>query len=258
MLNIVKIIEDYNSGKSIRELAEENNTYPNKIARLLKKSGTLLRSKEDAAKIAVAMGKINPPMLGKKRTQEEKDNIGNKRAKKWKEMHAEEKDEFKKNAKDRWEARSSEDKVNMQKQAGKALRRASTEGSKTEKFLYEHLTKSGFDVTMHKVGLISGEKFEVDLYLPSLGVAIEIDGPQHFNPVFGQANLDRTIKYDALKNGALLSKGLCVIRVKYLLKHASRSSNAKLLQLIISELRKIENKFPEEGYRLIELEITNE
>ena len=258
MLNLIKMAEDYNSGKSIREIAKENDTYPNKVARLLKKSGVSMRSKEDAAKMAVSQGKIAPPMLGKKRTQEEKDNIGNKRAKKWQEMNIDQKDEFKKNAKDRWDAKSKEERTSMQKKAGEALRKASTEGSKTEKFLYEHLTKSGYDVTMHKVGLISGEKFEVDLYLPSMGVAIEIDGPQHFNPVFGQESLDRTIKYDAIKNGALLTKGLCVIRVKYLLRHTSRSSNIKLLQLIISELRKIENKFPEEGYRLIELEITNE
>ena len=125
---------------------------------------------------------------------------------------------FKKNAKDRWELQTSEEKIDRQKRAGEALRRASTEGSKAEKFVYEHLTKAGYEVIMHKVGLIPGEKYEVDLFLPSMRVAIEIDGPQHFLPIYGEKNLRNNIKYDAIKNGALISRGICVIRIKYLLR----------------------------------------
>jgi hypothetical protein len=55
-----------------------------------------------------------------------------------------------------------------------------------------------------------------------------------------------------------LTRGLCVIRVKYLLKHSSDSVNNKLFQLVKSELSKIEKEFPPEGYRLIELEISND
>jgi very-short-patch-repair endonuclease len=258
MLNIIKIVEDYKTGKSIREIAEENNTYPNKIARNLKKSGVELRSKEEAAKIAVNRGKIKPPMLGKKRSEEEKKNISSKRAKKWKDMSDIDRDAFKDAARERWDCQSHEQKLDRQKRAGEALRRASTEGSKAEKFLYERLTRDGYDVIIHKVGLVAGEKFEVDLYLPKLNVAIEIDGPQHFLPVYGQDNLSRTIKYDSVKNGALLSRGMCVLRVKYLVKHNSASINNKMFQLIKSELIKIEQKFPLEGYRLIELEISND
>ena len=111
---------------------------------------------------------------------------------------------------------------------------------------------------MHKVGLIPGEKFEIDLYLPNLLTAIEIDGPQHFLPVYGEKNLRRNIKYDAVKSGALLSRGMCVIRVKYLLKHTSQSTNNILLKLVESELKKISQNFPEPKDRLIELEINNE
>ena len=257
MLDIKKICELYDKNHSIREIAEIYETYPNKIARILKKAGKEMRSKEEAAKIAVELGKIKPPMLGKKRTQAEKDNIAKKQVKRWQNMSEEEIETFKQNAKDRWDAESIEVKINRQKKAGEALKRASVEGSKAEKFLYEQLTKAGYDVIIHKTGLIPGQKFEVDLYIPSLKVAIEIDGPQHFLPVYGETNLHRNIKYDAIKNGALISRGLCVIRVKYLLKHTSLSTNNKLYNLIISELRKIEAEFPEEGYRLIELEITN-
>jgi len=258
MLNIIKIVEDYKTGKSIREIAEENNTYPNKIARHLKKSGVELRTKEEAARIAVDRGKIKPPMLGKKRSQEEKNNISSKRAKQWKDMNDTDRDAFKDAARERWGSQSHEKKIERQKRAGEALRRASTEGSKAEKFLYEKLTRDGYDVIIHKVGLVAGEKFEVDLYLPKMNIAIEIDGPQHFFPVYGEDNLSRTIKYDSIKNGALLNRGMCILRVKYLLKHNSDSINNKLFQLIKSELNKIELEFPPEGRRLIELEISND
>lgn len=258
MLDINQMIKEYIDGKSIREIADIYQTYPNKVARLIKKSGIELRSKEDAGRLAFDRGKITPPMLGKKRTQAEKENISNKRSKKWKEMSEQELDAFKQNAKERWESQTDEERIDRQKKAGQALRRASTEGSKAEKFLYKGLTKSGYDVIIHKVGLIPGEKFEIDLYLPSLMVAIEIDGPQHFLPIYGEENLRRNIKYDAVKSGALLSKGLCVIRVKYLLKHTSQKTNANLLRLVEAELKKISQNFPEPQNRLIELEINNE
>jgi very-short-patch-repair endonuclease len=257
MLDINKICDLYDNNHSIRDIAAIYDTYPNKIARLLKKVGKEMRSKEEAAKIAMDQGKIKPPMLGKKRTQEEKDNISAKRAQKWKEMSNEELELFKKNAKDRWDSQSEEEKIYKQQKAGEALRRASIEGSKAEKFLYEQLTKEGYDVIIHKTGLIPGEKYEIDLYIPSLLIAIEIDGPQHFFPVYGEDNLNRNIKYDSIKNGALLGRGLCIIRVKYLLKHNSQQTNKKLFDLVITQIKKIEQQFPKLQDRLIELEMSN-
>jgi len=255
MLDVKKISSLYDEGKSIRDIAMVFNTYPNKIARILKKSGKELRSKEEAAKLAVESGKIKPPMLGKTRTQAEKDNISAKRAKKWKEMSEEELESFKKSAKDRWDLQSEEEKIYKQQKAGEALRRASIEGSKAEKSLYKELLKLGYDVIIHKKGLIPGEKYEVDLFLPSLMVAIEIDGPQHFLPIYGEEHLNRTIKYDSIKNGALIGRGICIIRVKYLSKHNSSAINKRIADLVSNQLKKIEQKFPDQGNRLIELEI---
>ena len=221
MFDLKEIERLYDEGKSVREIAACFNTYPNKIARALKKTGKELRTKEEAGRIAFEQGKIVPPMLGKKRTEEEKAHIGAARAKKWASMPEEELEAFKEGARERWKAEPEEVKLERQKLAGEALRRASIEGSKAEKFLYEGLTKAGFNVIMHKSGLIPGEKFEVDLYLPDLLVAIEIDGPQHFLPIFGEDSLQRAIKYDTIKNGSLIQKGFCVLRVKYLMKSSS-------------------------------------
>lgn len=248
----------YDDNKSIRDIAKIFNTYPNKIARELKKAGRELRSKEEAAKIAVESGKIKPPMLGKKRTEQDKLKIGTARAKKWASMSEEDLESFKKGAKERWDAQTDEDKQYRQQRAGEALRRASVEGSKAEKFLYENLTKRGFSVIMHKTGLIAGEKYEVDLYLPDILTIIEIDGPQHFLPIYGEDKLQKVIKYDSIKNGALLSKGFCILRVKYLLKNNSTVSNVRLLTLVETELEKIKNCFPSKDKRLIEVEISDD
>jgi very-short-patch-repair endonuclease len=258
MLEINEIIKMYDEGKSIRDIAKIFSTYPNKIARSLKKAGKELRNKEDAAKAAVESGRLKPPTLGKTRTDEEKAKIGAGRAKQWALMSEDAVEEFKKNAQERWNSQTPEEKSHKQQLAGEALRKASTEGSKAEKYLYEHLTKAGYNVIMHKVGLIPGEKYEIDLYLPDLLTAIEIDGPQHFIPVFGEKSLQRAIKYDAIKSGALITRGFCVIRVKYLVKHVSAFNNNKLLQLIKSELQKIESKFPDKTHRLIEVELSND
>lgn len=258
MFDLKEIERLYDEGKSVREIAAFFNTYPNKIARALKKTGKTLRTKEEAGKIAFEQGKIVPPMLGKKRTEEEKAHIGAARAKKWASMPEEELEAFKNGARERWKAEPVEDKVERQRLAGEALRKASIEGSKAEKFLYEQLTKGGYNVIMHKTGLIPGEKYEVDLYLPDLLVAIEIDGPQHFLPIFGEESLQRAIKYDTIKNGALTGRGFVVLRVKYLMKSSSNYSNQRMLNMIEEELEKIKKSFPSKENRIVELELSND
>lgn len=248
----------YDDNKSLRDIAKVFNTYPNKIARELKKAGKPLRSKEEAAQASIDSGKFKPPMLGKKRSEQDKIKIGLARAQKWATMSEEDLESFKNGAKERWNSQTDEERQNRQQRAGEALRRASIEGSKAEKFLYKNLTKQGFNVIMHKTGLVTGEKYEVDLYLPDLLTIIEIDGPQHFLPIYGEDKLQKVIKYDSIKNGALLTRGFCVIRVKYLLKNNSNTSNIRLLDLVKCQLDKIKASFPDKENRLIEVEISDD
>ena len=110
---------------------------------------------------------------------------------------------------------------------------------------------------MHRKNLIEG-KFEIDLFLPELNTIIEIDGPQHFMPIFGEERLQSVIKLDAVKNGLLISKGYCVIRIKYMCKHMSQSVERRLWNLVSKEVEKIRKKFPPKRKRFIELEISND
>ena len=70
--------------------------------------------------------------------------------------------------------------------------------------------------------------------------------------------LQNTIKFDSIKNGLLISKGYCIIRIKYMCKHISQSVERRLLKLVLGEITNIEKKFPPKHKRLIELEINND
>tara|TARA_R110000824_G_scaffold231335_2_gene419157 strand:+ start:34722 stop:35501 length:780 start_codon:yes stop_codon:yes gene_type:complete len=251
------IVEEYNTNKkSTHQIAQDFNTYPNKIRRILQKNGVDLRSKSQAQSVAIESGRAEHPTKGKPRTEEQKLQTSKNMEKYWENISDADRKKFSKKAKDRWEAMSSEEHLLMRQKAGEALRKTTTEGSKAEKFLYQRLQKEGYDAIIHKKGLIEGQKFEIDIFLPELGIAIEIDGPQHFTPMFGEEHLRNYVKYDSIKNGLLVQKGFCVIRVKYLCKHISESIKRKLWNLVFPVVQKLENKFPPKSKRIIELEIS--
>jgi len=149
---------------------------------------------------------------------------------------------------------SDEDKANLRKLAAEAVRKASKEGSKIEKFIYEGLTKLGYEVIFHKRGLVVNDKLEVDLFLPNIKTAIEIDGPAHFLPIWGEESLQRNIRSDAQKAGLLINRGFVILRVKNIIRNLSQKNMRDTLNGIVVELKKIEKNFPPVSKRLIEIE----
>ena len=113
----------------------------------------------------------------------------------------------------------------------------------------------GYEVVMHKKGLVEGN-FEIDLLLPELNTIIEIDGPQHFLPIFGEDRLAEVVKMDSIKNGLLIGKGFCVVRIKYLCKSMNKVVERKLWDVVSKQIEKIEIEFPPKSKRFIELEIS--
>lgn len=256
-MNTNKIIKLYTEKDlSTYEIAKKLGTYPNKIRRVLVSNGIELRSRSSAQRVALKSGRSKHPTLGVKKTDAQKLFLSETMEKHWQNISDDGRKEFADNARKRWDKMSETDKTLLRKKAAEALRKSSVEGSKAEKFLYEELIQQGYDVVMHKKGLIEGEKFEIDLFLPSLSLIIEIDGPQHFMPMFGESHLRNYVKYDSVKNGLLLSKDYCIIRVKYLCKHISGAIKRRLWRLVFPEIQKIEKSFPPKGKRLIELEIS--
>jgi len=88
------------------------------------------------------------------------------------------------------------------------------------------------------------------MFVPELSVAIEIDGPSHFLPVWGQEALEKTQKSDRQKSGLVLSSGLILIRIKHT-KGLSEKYKRETLVSLKNELDKLKRKFPSKNERLI-------
>tara|TARA_R110000824_G_scaffold46485_2_gene133525 strand:+ start:13097 stop:13876 length:780 start_codon:yes stop_codon:yes gene_type:complete len=248
------VVQKYQENSSTYSIATELGTYPKKIERILKKNGITLRTRSEAQTAAIKTGRSKHPTKGEKRTEEEKNNISKGAELRWKNLSDEDREKFSKGAKQRWDKIPADKKRDMMEKAGRALRIASIEGSKAEKFLQRKLNEMGYDAVLHKKDLVEGN-FEIDLFLPELNTIIEIDGPQHFLPIFGEKKLQNVIKFDSIKNGLLVSKGFCIIRIRYLCKNMSRAVERRLWDLVSEQIETIKDKFPSEGKRFIELEI---
>jgi len=249
------VIKQYRSNKSTYEIAKDLGTYPNKIRRILIKNGEEVRDKSKAQTVALQTGRHKHPTKGKKRTDEEKIKISDGMALHWETMDEEERNHRISLAKRQWEEMSDVERDNLRRSAAQAVRLASREGSKSEKFLREGLTDAGYDVIFHKKGLIPNQNLEIDLFIPELKTAVEVDGPAHFFPIWGEANLNHHIKADAEKNGLLLAMGYVVIRVKHLTKNISNKTQRNLLAAVSEQLTQIRDEFPGKSKRFIELEI---
>lgn len=228
--------------KSIPEIAEKYNTYPNKVRRALLKLGVTIRSKSEAQKLALESGNAVHPTEGKKRPESTKVKISNKIAKSWESMTTRELTARKKKMKKLWDKKSDKDKENMQKLAAKAVAQAGREGSKIEKYLKIGLEKTGLNVIFHKEGLIQNTELQLDLFIPDYKIVIEIDGPSHFFPIWGQEKLDKKIASDKEKNGLLLAAGYSVIRVKYLVKTLTEKKKRDTLTQILEIIKLNKNR----------------
>ena len=125
-----------------------------------------------------------------------------------------------------------------------------------EKFVLGQLESEGYVVEFHKKSLIPNENLEIDLYIPELKTIIEVDGPSHFLPIWGEDKLQKQINADLRKSGALLSKGYIVIRIKSL-GQESLAKREAMSQEVIGHLNKIKEKFPKlpvRSNRFIEVE----
>lgn len=250
------IVKEYvENNKSTYEISESLGTYPNKVRRTLVKLGVKLRDKSKAQSTAIKSGRHKHPTQGTERSENDKVKISEGMSSHWEHMGDEERTRRSETAKKQWDNMSDEDRDKLRKSAAEAVRRAAKEGSKVEKFLREGLTQAGRDVIFHKTGLIANQNLEIDLFIPSLKVAIEVDGPAHFLPIWGEENLKKRIKSDAQKSGLLIQAGYVVLRIRHITKNLSGKRNRDLLNDVLEVLNNIEKKFPPKSERFIEIEL---
>lgn len=248
---IKKLYETEN--KSFLDIAKELNTYANKIRRDAIKFNLKIRDKSQAQKNALITGKHKHPTKGTKRSQQTKSKIGKSVMQSWDGLTESELDARKLVAKNNWNNLSDDQKKYMQQKANVAVRQSSKVGSKLENYLLDKLIQHGYRVNFHQEQTLSNTKLQIDLFLPSMNVAIEVDGPSHFLPVWGDDVLQKNKNYDQKKEGLILGKGSALIRIKQT-KDFSKSRADSTFDKLIEILDSIKNKFPEPGHRLFNIE----
>lgn len=225
---------------SFANIAKQYKTYANKLRRDALRFKIKIRDKSEAQKNAIQTGSHKHPTKGQKRSQIVKEKIGDSVMKAWDKLSAAELDDRKNKCRDRWESLDENTKANILKMANDAVRVASKTGSKLEKYLLNRLLKDGYKVEFHKEQTLLNTKLQIDLFLPASNIAIEVDGPSHFEPVWGDDSLSRNKKYDAKKTGLIFGKGWKLIRIKQT-KDFSNSRAGLIYQELLDSINKLNN-----------------
>lgn len=233
---IVKYVEQK---ESINAIATFYNTYPNKVLRALKYLKVDIRSRSDATKNALSSGRKIHPTQGRQRTSAEKIKISESRAKAWDNLSDAEKQDISSRAREKWDALPDTKKEEIRRLSTEAIQKTSKEGSTLEKHLHLEILNAGYDCYHHKK-ILENEKLEVDLFIASLKLAIEIDGPSHYLPIWGADTLQQNIKADTQKNGLVVGKGFTMVRVRCLKKSLSEKVKRDVTIALLKIIREVE------------------
>jgi very-short-patch-repair endonuclease len=237
---------------SIPQIAQECDTYNNRIRRSLIKCGYAIRDKSQAQKIALASGRHKHPTKGIGHSEEAKIKISEKQSEVWRNLTDAEKEHRSTIGRNQWNSMSDSEKTEFKRKANDAVRLAAKQGSKLEHFLLKGLIDAGYSVDFHREHFVKNERLQIDLFLGKLGVAVEVDGPSHFLPIWGPDTLAKNQQADAQKDGLLLGMGFCVIRIQQ--KHSlSEKYKRDILQELLGRLETINKKFPSRAKRHITL-----
>jgi very-short-patch-repair endonuclease len=227
------------------EIAEKLNTYANKVRRDAVKLGIESRDKALAQKNVLEKGRSEHPTKGKKLGDETKAKISRAQSKVWDALTDEGREHRSEIGKDSWNKKTEAEKAEFFSLSVQAMKRAAVEGSKMEKFLFAHL-KDTYNIMRHIDYVFGAEQFHLDLYIPELLTAIEIDGPMHYEPIFGDDRLEKRQAADSKKNGLCIHAGLNMVRVRLDKRSSMRYYNSVLEEiskvLIFIKNKKIEKE----------------
>lgn len=233
---------------SFADIAKKYDTYANRILRDAKKFQIPIRNKQEAQSNALQTGKHKHPTKGTQRDSSTKNKIGQAIIKNWENMSEQVLKDRRKAAKKLWDQKTEHEKQNLLTKANQKVREASKLGSKLEHFVLDYLLSKGYRVDFHKEQFLVNTKLQIDLFLPTINVAIEVDGPSHFAPVWGEDTLKRNIVYDQKKAGLIMGKGYKLIRIKQQ-KDYSKTRAYLICEKLISILSSIDTN----GSNIIEI-----
>lgn len=233
-------------------IAKELGTYSQRVRRDANKLGIESRDKSSAQKVAISKGRHEHPTKGKKRSDETKIKISESQGKVWDNLDEEEREYRSQIGIEAWNKKTASEKTEFFKKSSEAIQQASRDGSKVERYLFDCLTEAGYRVDKHKEHILQNERFHIDLYIRDCRVAIEVDGPMHFEPVYGEEKLQKRQAADLQKNGLILSAGMVLIRVK-LVKRESQRYLRELKDSVMQVVQEVETKFPSKNKRYFEV-----
>lgn len=211
MYTAKELAELYERPMSLRQIASKTGLTVGKIRRILINQGHPLRDSSESQK--VSLQQRGHPLQGKKRSKATKEKIGKAVADAYSKMTDEQREDLSESHKKGWNNIPEEKRNEINDMARKAIRKARTEGSRLEKVLSKELSSMGFPNRLHQKGIMNRD-LETDIYLYEHATVIEVDGPFHFEPVYGEERLANQQKRDDDKNKLLLSLGINVIRLK--------------------------------------------
>jgi len=240
------IVKLYKSGLSMGEITKkvsskfkEEKWYPMKIQRVLKKAAANglveIRTSSEAQKLALQEGRSKHPTEGKKRSEDVKRKISYGMDRYFSNLSEEEAKQIlmsrAENVKIRWENMTDEERVNALNKMKEGQRKLVSEGtSKIEKDIMTELKNRGYHpISKYKYNT---QASEIDIYIDNTH-AVEIDGPTHFLPIYGEETLKKTLTKDKKKDKILLGAGISLMRVQ-----VHRGGSKILVYKIVNEIEK--------------------
>ena len=112
--------------------------------------------------------------------------------------------------------------------------------SKLEKFLEQELPKIFPDLEIRYNDRELCDGLELDLYIPSLKIAFELNGPIHFQPVFGKTREEKENRFTEVQKKDIMKQRICqekeiglyVIDVSRYV-HTTDKNNLKYLHYVV-------------------------
>lgn len=246
-------IEEQYKTRSFADMAEELGTYTNAVRRKAIKLGVEPRKQSAAQKLALKEGRREHPTKGKKRSEKVKIAISEKMTQSWANLSKEKLEERIQKSRDAWNEMSQAEKDAFHAAAHKAIRKTSKEGSNLEKFIVESLKSKGIVVEFHKKDILANAALEIDIFLPDKSIAIEVDGPSHFLPIWGEEELRKTVKADNEKNALLIALKVHVIRIKFLKRFTSKKDLRDVMTFILESIQEISSTNEKATMHVIEV-----
>jgi very-short-patch-repair endonuclease len=220
--------------RSPYEIAKEVGCHPNTVRRALIKYGFRIRTRSEAQRLALGMGRRENPA----KDPETKAKISESMAAKWEQLSDEERAKRVAGAKVRWEAMSDTHRGRFDRNSRRAIVRAGSKGSKLEKALMAALRQERYTVLFHKKG--------ADLFLKYEDIAIVIDGPSHFLPLYGEEALAKAQAQDRDRERSFRRRGFKFIRIKNMARNMTQAKAANACKNLLAALPSVLNSLERE------------